>query len=267
MFEPALIPCPILRTILVESRDHLLREGLPDFFDRLTLLDLRAPKNYGEQVDRAHLFLDWALRSALPWAMIDKAKMLRPVANDVRASFAITGKETAEIVDGHVSRAVAQLRQPGWRSYNNLRAADEILGAAGDALQSIVAAGRIDSPILRGRGSDPRRARVVVELDRAVACATQMIVATGHPRLFADMATIFMETTGTPAPAHGHVLRKATITEAIMGIACVVRWCSKCRMTLIVPSVDAVCDVCQAPWEISHPVADDYMREPIAMSP
>jgi len=270
MFDPAAVTCPILRTVLVESQLFLTREGPTDLLERMALLPICAPADYVEHVDRATSFLDWAIRSALPWTLLKKAEILRRVAGDVRSTPRFNeGSPLAQLDDTLTAAQTIVRAQTGWRSYDQLRAVDDALGAAGDALASLMEARRIDVPSLRTRGRDllksGRRAQVKVELDRALCCATSILVASGSSWLFRSMAVMFGEMAGEAVPSHGAALGPLVNPHGDPRVDLLTRWCVECRAAISAESRRVRCVHCLTPWEAPPPSLAGEERCPIAI--
>lgn len=274
MLDTTLITCPILRAILTEAKHHLLIEGPTGLAENLALIPLHAPDGYEEHVARGIAFLDWAIRGALPSALLDKVEILRPVACDIREALPVSEAGVPLAIDALVTRGAVLVReQPGWKHYARLRAADEMLGAAGDALASLAEVQKLDVHSLRTRGRDEskagRRGQVKVELDRAVTCATQVFIAAADTDIFLTLALILGEIAGEPLPAHGAWLSEGhgrlPVSEEFRRILTRPRWCSGCRMIVGVEQDRPRCAKCLSPWVSSPPRLVGEERCPIAI--
>lgn len=274
MIDTSLITCPILRAILTEAKHHLAIHAPTGLVDSLALIQLHAPDGYAEHVDRGLAFLDWAIRAALPSALVGDLEILRSVACDIREAPPVSEAGVPITIDAMVTRGAAIVReQPGWRHYVRLRDADEMLGAAGDALASLVEVQRIDVPSLRTRGREEskagRRAQVKVELDRAVTCATQILIAAGDTSIFLSMALALGEIAGEPLPEHGawlgHGKAQLPIAEEYRRLVTRPRWCGGCRMIVGVEQDRPRCPKCLSPWVAPPPQLVGEERCPIAI--
>lgn len=274
MIDTSLITCPILRAILTEAKHHLAINAPTGFADKLALIQLHAPRGYGEHVDRGLAFVDWAIRGALPWALLSKVEILRPVACDIREASPVTDPGVPHAIDAMVTKGATIVRgQPGWKHYEMLRAADEMLGAAGDALASLTEVQRLDVPSLRTRGRESvkagRRAQVKVEVDRAVTFATQILMASGTIGTFLSMAIALGEIAGEPLPEHGTWLSQGhgllPIPEEFRRVLTRPRWCAGCRMIVGVEVDRPRCPQCLSPWTAQPPKFVGEERCPIAI--
>jgi hypothetical protein len=274
MLDTSLITCPILRAILTEAKRHLAIHAPTGLADSLALIHLCAPGSYAEHVDRGIAFLDWAIRAALPSALVGDLEILRPVAGDIREAPPVSEEGAPLVIDAMVTMGAVIVReQPGWRHYVRLRAADEMLGAAGDALASLIEVQRIDVPSLRTRGREEskaeRRAEVKVELDHAVTCATQLLIAAGTTNVFLSMAIAIGEIAGEPLPEHGAWLGygngQTPIAEEYRRLVTRPRWCGGCRMIVGVEQDRPRCPKCLSPWVAPPPQLVGEERCPIAI--
>ena len=275
MLDTSLVTCPILRAILTEAKHHLAIHAPTGLADSLVLIQLHAPVGYAEHVDRGIAFLDWAIRAALPSAIVGDLEILRSVACDIREAPPVSEAGMPLAIDAMVTRGAVIVReQPGWRHYPRLRAADEMLGAAGDALASLAEVQKLDVPSLRARGQEDskaagRRAQVKVELDRAVTCATQVLIAAGTTSTFLSMALALGEIAGEPLPEHGTWLNggkgRLPIVEEYRHLVTRPRWCGGCRMIVGVEQDRPRCPKCLSPWVVPPPQLVGEERCPIAI--
>jgi len=230
--------------LLTESQGFLDAGSLPAAFTHLRKLAIPEATSPSLRRAQSYAFIDWSLRSALPWLLLTKGATFRRVAKTFMVLPAIVARECPIAdVEEALDAATAVLHDlNNWKRVAKYRAIDDMLGCAGDALAAVNEAERLI--FTHGEPS-----AVHEELERGVTFAAQMLVAGGDRKPF-DAATVVLGVWGgVPEPEHGTRMVKRVVRVDLSVRLPITRWCAKCRMTIAVDARSEGCPHCEAAWE------------------
>lgn len=232
--------------VIAESSGFLDADSLPAAFTHLRKLDIPAASSPAERKAQSYAFLDWALRSALPWMLIAKGEHFRQVATAIMGLPVLDVGDPPYEAEDLVELAVETLHGlTNWKKVAKLRSVDDMLGCAGDCIAAIDETGRL---LFEQDAEEIDESAIHEEMDRAVAFAAQMLVAGGDRKPF-DAATVFLGAwAGIVPPEHGERMVKRVVRVDLSVRLPITRWCARCRMTIAVDARSAGCPNCSTAW-------------------